>query len=457
VLYEMAVGRPPFTGDSPVAVASKHVRDHPVLPRVANPAVPAALEAVIMKAMAKDPASRYASAEELRADLLRFADGRPVEAGDPSLTSVMGAAGAGAAATSMMAATTGRTMAVPLGAPPPSNQDDEQRKKRTRRLIVILVLLLVALGIIAYFLFSSLSNNVSVPNVVGETTASATQTLQNDHLTVGSTSFRTSSTTKGLVLSTDPPAGTSVARNSPVKLVISDGPNIPTVQVPSVANEQLAAAIQKLSNANLTYKVKYTNSNQPDGWVISQSPIAGTSIKANIPVVLTVSTQTGVSVPSVLGQSPTAAGAALARAGLNVGSTSQGCPAAYQSGTVAAQSPGASANVSPNSPVNLVISNCVQVPGVIGQTANSAQNAITNAGLTPNTTFDTACANNAQPGNVDGQDPAGNAEVGSGGTVNISVCQPTTTTTASTTSTTLALGTTTTSGGHGGLLRNRQP
>ena len=115
VLYEMAVGRPPFTGDSPVAVASKHVRDQPVLPRVANPAVPAALEAVIMKAMAKDPASRYASAEELRADLLRFADGRPVEAGDPSLTVVMGAAGAGAAATTMMAATTGRTMAVPAG------------------------------------------------------------------------------------------------------------------------------------------------------------------------------------------------------------------------------------------------------------------------------------------------------------------------------------------------------
>src|SRR5580658_4315018 len=58
VLYEMSVGRPPFTGDSPVAVASKHVRDMPVLPRVANPAVPAALEAVIMKAMAKDPAAR---------------------------------------------------------------------------------------------------------------------------------------------------------------------------------------------------------------------------------------------------------------------------------------------------------------------------------------------------------------------------------------------------------------
>src|ERR1700723_2741303 len=111
VLYEMAVGKPPFTGDSPVAVASKHVRDQPVLPRVVNPAIPVELEAVIMKAMAKSPNDRYATAEEFRADLLRFIDGRPVEAGDPGVTSMMTAVGA----TQAMPATTGRTMAIPTG------------------------------------------------------------------------------------------------------------------------------------------------------------------------------------------------------------------------------------------------------------------------------------------------------------------------------------------------------
>src|SRR6202453_1881308 len=151
VLYEMAVGRPPFTGDSPVAVASKHVRDMPVLPREANPSVPPALEAVIMKAMAKNPDDRYGSAGELRADLLRFADGRPVEAGDPGLTSVMTAVGA----TQAIPMTTGRTMAVPPAGPPAGEEEDLERKKRTRNLIILLVVLLVALAVIAYFLLRS--------------------------------------------------------------------------------------------------------------------------------------------------------------------------------------------------------------------------------------------------------------------------------------------------------------
>jgi serine/threonine-protein kinase len=470
VLYEMAVGRPPFTGDSPVAVASKHVRDQPVLPRVANPACPAALEAVVMKAMAKDPASRYGSAEELRADLLRFADGRPVEAGDPTVTRVMGGAAAGATATTMMATTTGRTMAVPAGgvAVAGTTREDEARKRRTRNLIWLLILLLVALGVIAYFLFTSLAGDVTVPNVVGQTSTAATQTLQNDHLTVGKSTFRTSGTAKGLVLSTNPAAGTSVSRNSAVNLVISDGPNVPTVQVPNVVGKQLAPAIQALTAANLTYRVTYNNnSTQPVGIVLSQNPAGGSSVKANVPVVLTVSgNQVSVSVPDVVGQSPASAGSLLSQKGLNVGSQSSACSSQVGSGLVSSQNPAANATVQPNTAVNLVISNgpCATVPNVIGQTASSAQNNISGAGLVANTNFDSGCANNAQPGNVDGQDPQAGAQVNNGSTVNISVCQSNTTTTGSTTTSTSTqgLGVTTTSttkpGGQGaGILRNNQP
>ncbi len=100
-----------------------------------------------------------------------------------------------------------------------------------------------------------------------------------------------------------------------------------------------------------------------------------------------------------------------------------------------------------------MISNCVQVPSVVGQSASSAQTAITNAGLNANSTFDTTCANNAQPGNVDSQTPAGGSQVASGGTIDISVCQSNTTTTSSSSTTTTS--TTAVIAGHG--RRRRAP
>jgi serine/threonine-protein kinase len=443
VLYEMAVGRPPFSGDSPVAVASKHVRDQPALPREVNPRVPVALEAVIMKAMAKDPEARYGSAEELRADLLRYAEGRPVEAGDPGLTSVMAAMGAGAAATSVMSST-GRTAAVPTTtSPAAADREEEERKKRTRRLVIVLIALLVLLGVIAFFLLRSvLGGNVTVPNVVGETQAVATQTLQNDNLTVGTVTHQESNSASGTVLSTDPAAGTSVGKNSAVRLVVSSGPHIPTVQVPSVTGEQLAPAIQKLAAANLTYHVTYQPSNQPVGVVLSQNPAGGSSVKANIPVQLTVSgTQTSVSVPNVLGQSPANAGSILTQHGLTVGSQTNGCNGQYQSGLVASQSPGPGASAQPNDSVNLMISNCAQVPGVIGQTQSAATSTLSNAGFNASPTPDPTCAGGATNGHVDNQNPGANALAAPGSTVSIAVCQqapPTTTTTSSSTTTTTA-------------------
>ena len=426
VLYEMAVGRPPFSGDSPVAVASKHVRDAPMTPREVNPAVPAALEAVIMKAMAKNPDARYASAEEFRADLLRFADGRPVEAVDAGVTSVMAAAGV----TSVMT-TTGRTIAVPPAtAPPGGRREDEGRRRRTGWLIALLILLLVALGVIAFFLLRSLGN-VSVPDVVGQTQANATTQLQNAHLSVGHVTSRESARAKGLVLSTDPKAGTSVSRNSAVNLVLSAGPNIPTVAVPSVKGLPLAQALQLIQAAGLTATTTYISSNQPVGTVLDQTPAGGTQVKVTEKVHLTVSgTQTSVQVPSVIGQSPASAGSVLRGAGLSVGNQTNAC-ASQSSGLVAQQNPAPGANVPPNTAVSLVVSSgpCATVPGVIGQTQSQAQSAITNAGLTPTTTFDTACANNAAPGAVDNQNPAGGTQVPSGSSVAISVCQAQATTT----------------------------
>ncbi len=446
VLYEMATGRPPFTGDSPVAVASKHVRDHPLLPRQVNASVPPALEAVVMKAMAKNVDDRYRSAEELRADLLRFADGRPVEATDPGATSVMAAMGA----TQLVATSTGRTMAVPArGVPPMMDEEaDLERKKRTRRLVLILVVLLVALGLIAYFLLRSVGvfgATVMVPDVVGQTSDRAAQTLHNDNLTVGTTRSVISTTVaSGVVVSTDPKGGASVSKNSAVNLVVSAGP---PVSVPSVVGQQLVLAEQNLTAAGLAYEPPtFVSSDKPEGQVLAQNPAAQHKVKAGTKVVLTVSgKQTSATVPSVLGLSPSAAGAKLQQSNFNVGSQTNGCPAPYPAGQVAAQNPAADSSQQPNTAVNIVVSNCVSVPGVVGQSANAAQATISNQGLSPNPTTDATCANGASPGQVDSQSPSSGTLVAQGTTVNISVCQPATTTTTSTSTTTTTPSSTTSS------------
>ncbi len=447
VLYEMSVGRPPFTGDSPIAVASKHVRDHPVLPRVANPAVPAAFEAVVMKALAKNPADRYASAEELRADLLRFADGRPVEALDPAATSVMGAVGAFDATEAVMR--TGQTQVVPLdgGIYPGSDDEEKMRKRRTRRLVALLAVLLVALAVVAFFLVRALGggSNVGVPDVVGLPQAVAVQTLQNDGLDVGQITSQENSRAKGTVLSTDPSSGTSVAKSSVVDLVVSAGPNVPIVTVPPVKGDPLAQAIQALNAVGLNYSVHNVSSNQPEGTVLNQFPAGGSKVKQTVKVLLTVSgNQTSVAVPSVVGQAPTAAGAILNQAHLNVGSQTGACSDTYAGGLVSAQNPQAGVTVPPNTAVSVVISTgrCATVPGVVGQDAASAQQAISAAGLVANTVFDTACPGGASSGSVDGQNPAANTQVANGSTVTISVCQSSTTTTPPTTTPTTTPNTT---------------
>jgi serine/threonine-protein kinase len=449
VLYEMSTGKPPFTGDSPVAVASKHVREVPVLPRVINPAMPAALEAVVMKAMAKNPADRYNSAEEFRADLLRFADGRPVEAGDPGATSMMGAV----AATSAVMVD-GRTRAVPLA--PESlglTASEAERQQRTRNLILALVALLVALAVIAFFILRSLGvigGSVNVPNVVGQTAQAATSTLRGDGLEVGSTSSKTSTITKGEVISTDPAAGTKVSKNSSVSLVISNGPTITTVSVPSVVGQQFTQATETLTGAGLAYQAKYVTSTQPTGTVLSQDPAGKANVPSTTVVHLTVSgQQTSVSVPSVLGNSPASAGSLLASAGLTVGTQTSMCSSNFGNGLVASQSPAAGTSAPPKTPVNLVIStgDCASVPSVVGQSQNAASSAVTTANLAPVFTQDQGCGGGTVgPGFVDSQSPAPGTQVATGSTVTMTVCQGSSTTTSSSSTTTSTTATPTSTG-----------
>jgi beta-lactam-binding protein with PASTA domain/tRNA A-37 threonylcarbamoyl transferase component Bud32 len=449
VLYEMSTGKPPFTGDSPVAVASKHVRDHPALPRSVNPAIPAAFEAIVMKAMAKSPADRYATAEEFRADLLRFVDGRPVEAGDAAATTTTGAVGATEAV--MM---TGSTRAIPVGAGGVVGGDvsraEAERRRRLRRTWVILAALLVVLAVIAVLLVRSLTStqHVTVPSVAGQTVAAATQTLQGENLSVGSTSRQVSNrTAAGDVISTDPKAGAKVAKNSAVDLVVSAGVTVTKVTVPPVVGQQFQAASEALTNAGLSFKPKYVTSNKPPGQVIAQNPAGGATTASTTVVKLTVSSSAStIAVPNVVGFTQTNAGSTITSNNLTVGSQTSACSQSVATGNIASQSPAAATQVQSGTPVNLVVSNgpcSATVPDVIQETQLAAQAAINAVpGLTPSFTPVDCSQSGGTVGTVQSESPSAGTVLNPPfpQTVTMTVCQQQTTTTTSPTTSTTAPG-----------------
>ncbi len=349
-----------------------------------------------MKAMAKSPDDRYATAEEFRADLLRFADGRPVEATDPGRTTIL--APVGATAPVMV---TGQTQALAMGGGGVGGLDgrgagvggaggasraEQERQRRIRRMVVLLVTLLVVLAVIAFFLVRALTttDHVTVPDVAGQTVPQATQTLQNDNLTVGGTTSKTSSSvTKGEVISTDPAAGAKADKNSQVDLVVSAGPTVVDVSVPSVVGQQLAVAIQLLTSKGLSYKVDDVTGSKPPGTVLTQSPAGGATVPSTTMVKLTVVlSQNSAQVPNVVGLSPAAAGSTIKGSNLTVGSQSTACSQQVSAGNVASQTPAAGSQQPANTAVNLVVSSgpcTATVPNVVGLTQTAAASAISAA------------------------------------------------------------------------------
>jgi eukaryotic-like serine/threonine-protein kinase len=292
VLFEMVTGRPPFLGDTPVAVASKHVRDIPPTPREINPAVQPTFEAIILKAMAKDPSHRYQTAEELRADLLRFNEGRSVlAADDPTVmqaalgtTMAIGAVAGGFDAT--------RAISAQPGQPP----EEETKGNRTRNYVLLLVALLILLAVVGYFLARQLgyaggSSSFSLPRVVGMQVAPATAKLQGDGLTVATKKQVNAGFAPGYVLASSPPENTLVKKGDTVTLTVDEAKKVTKVRVPSVAGLTQSAAETLLQKDGL---VVGNLTNQPStqysaSLVVGTNPAAGTSQPTGTSVDLIVS------------------------------------------------------------------------------------------------------------------------------------------------------------------------
>jgi beta-lactam-binding protein with PASTA domain/tRNA A-37 threonylcarbamoyl transferase component Bud32 len=446
VLYEMVTGKPPFTGDNPVSIAYKHVKEAPARPTAVNPAVPSALEAIILKAMAKEPEGRYQSAEEMRADLVRFTDGQPVAALTSlgAATAVLGAVAADP--TRVQRAVVGATTVQPAvaGGPPP----ERNRNALYAALAAIVALLLIG----GYFggrqagWFGSSTKSVTVPNDLhGKPVADAQNELSNlGFSNVKTTTHNSSTVAANDVISSDPAGGTKMKSNAQLTLVVSSGPV--QVTVPNVANQPQRTADQTLFAAGFkTNDVQAYSASVPQGTVISTTPAGGAKAAEGSLVTVTVSNGLQpVQVPSVVNESPAQAGAALAAAGLQVGPTAQQSSPTVPVGQVTGTNPAAGTTVPTGTEVTIYVSTgppTTSVPNIVGDTAAQAQAALAGANLTGSDAGPVPVTDPTQNGLVQRQSPAAGSNVAQNSSVTYRVGQYTApSTTTSTTSTSTSTG-----------------
>ncbi len=357
LLYELLTGRPPFTGDSPVAIAYQHVRENPVPPSRVDPDVPAWADAIVLKAMAKSPADRYQTAADMRADLQRAASGMPVAAAPPTRLDMYPQTqrlGAGP----MM---TGATSQIP----PVEDYDyagrDYDRGGRgggtSRRWIPWVLGLVLVLGVVAgvaYYLLAGGGKTYAVPLVNNEPVATAEAQITAAHLRWTRVDQASSTVNKGLVITSNPQQGNTVAANTLVTLYVSKG--AAPVAVPNVTGQQENQAQSTLQAQGFLVSVKSDpTSTQPTGTVVAQSPSGGTAAPGST-VTITVSGG-AVTVPSVIGESQQTATQVLTQAGFKVSVTQGSGGAQYANGTVFNQVPAANGTAAKGSTVNIFVQN----------------------------------------------------------------------------------------------------
>jgi serine/threonine-protein kinase len=432
VLYELTTGKLPFVGDTPVATALKQVNEAPVPPRQLNPSIPPGMEAVIMKALLKNPSERYQTSEEMKADLKAVAQGlQPTTAG-----AMIGIAGVGIAGPGMAADATTVMGRVPGG--PPTGVGAQRpltpppaAKKRSRAWvwIVLSLLVLLALGGIAWAAFGNqpaAPPPVSVPSVLGKPVRAAQAALVIAGLAIGKVTTATSdAVAAGVVISQDPSAGSSLARGGAVNLVVSVGK--PTATVPDLAGKTEQEAFDAIQREGFIIGArKYTTSaDVAAGLVISQDPAAGTTADKGSPVNFSISRgkAKGI-VPDVVGKARTNAVASITNAGF-VAETSQEYSDTVAEGQVIRQSPDAGTSANLGITVKIVVSQGPQtfkMPNVVGLTTADAQSQLGKLGLKV-TVSEVPPLKPADVGHVMTSNPTEGATMKSGDAVTINVGQ----------------------------------
>ena len=431
VLYELLTGQVPFTGETPLEIAMKHLSEVPKPPSELRPEVPHDLDLVVLRALAKDPADRYETAEEMDRDLERVLQGMPVGAETAeAATAVLSGSGVIAAAPTSVITRPTRAATprpAPPGSTPPAGYYGYEGPPRRRRPIwpwILAVLLLCAAGAAAWFAYTKIqdqlnsSKTVPVPNVVPLEESLAVQKIDNANLMPQVIRVTSDTVKKGLVIDQSPIPGTHVAKNTTVTIHVSKGP--PQVAVPDVVGKSQADAVSALTAAGLKADVHTVHSSKPPDTVTAQDPQGGMKVIKGARVRINVSTgPQPVSVPYVVGVSFDQATAQLQSAGFAV--ARKNVDSNQPKDTVVDQNPKGSA--APGATVTLSVSKGPKqstVPDVTNQDVDSATSTLQGAGFKVK-----VVRQDVQDPGLDGivlsQDPTGNTQAPQGSTVTITV------------------------------------
>ena len=296
LLYELLTGRPPFLGDSPVAIAYQHVRENPVPPSRVDPEVPQWADAIVLRAMAKDPRDRYQSAAEMRQDIQRALQGVPVAA---PRTGAYGTATQRVGPATAMAGTATGMSDYPYGSD--DGYPPEPRERRWLPIVLWILGVLVVLGVVggvAYAILGGGSSGHAVPQVNGQTLSQAQKEITAAGLKYTVQKQPNPTVPKNIVISTSPPNGNVVPAGSSVILVVSTGPKM--VSVPNVKHDSVSDAQSTLKAAGFQVSVQPdNNSNGTPNTVVKQDPSPGTKAKFGSTVTIFVPPN-GSLVPDVI-------------------------------------------------------------------------------------------------------------------------------------------------------------
>ena len=381
VLYELLTGELPFTGETPVEIAMKHLSQVPPAPSSIRPEIPRDLDLVVLRALAKEPADRYRSAKEMDRDLELVGRGEPVGTETE------------AAATMVLrgettAATTVRPAAAGFGGDERyRSYDSDVRTGRAWWPWLLAVGVAIALGIAGWFVYDDVRDRidanepVAVDNYTGILEQNAVDLIVGDGFEAKVVRRPNADVQPRYVFQQEPEPGTRLPKDSIVTVIVSTGK--PKVTVPFVVGKSRDTAVAELTQRDLEATVVEVNSERQSGVVTAQNPRAGTVLVSGASVRINVSKgPKPIAVPSVVGQTYELAAAQLQSAGFTVGRVD--VESNEPAGTVVTQNPPGNSTATRGSPVTLSVSrgpSTVSVPDVSFQSVADARATLQAAGF----------------------------------------------------------------------------